>query len=353
MEIVNEKNNQLTRAFFIDNIRWFMIVLVVIVHTNVTYSGIGSWYFMDLKEMGILSSIYFGVVQTFSQSFFMGILFLFAGYFTPAAYAAKGIKRFMIDRFKRLGLPTLFFILVISPVTIFMTVSYRLGHMVNFLDIYKEVVLNVSAIGNTGPLWFAFALLIFSTTYAVMQHFIFDKMRGRVESFNLSHVKIIQVIFIIFYLTFLVRIFQPIGTSIYNMQLCFFSQYIVLFYIGTFAYKHNLIMKLPYNFGVKWMKLGFLFGIPFWIGIMILGGFVEGVEYVYFGGYYWQSAAYALWETFFGISMCLGLIVLFREKFNLRNSWTGFLSDNAFGVYVLHTPILVGISMLLLCAQLH
>lgn len=42
-----------------------------------------------------------------------------------------------------------------------------------------------------------------------------------------------------------------------------------------------------------------------------------------------------------------GLIVWFRDRFNRQGSFGKFLSDNAFGVYVFHTPLLVFISMLM------
>ena len=49
--------------------------------------------------------------------------------------------------------------------------------------------------------------------------------------------------------TFLVRIVQPIGTNILNMQLCFFSQYILLFSVGVLAWRRNwLLTVLPSMF---------------------------------------------------------------------------------------------------------
>jgi fucose 4-O-acetylase-like acetyltransferase len=39
----------------------------------------------------------------------MGMLFFVAGYFTPLAYDHKSPDRFISDRFRRLGLPALFF----------------------------------------------------------------------------------------------------------------------------------------------------------------------------------------------------------------------------------------------------
>ena len=40
-----------TRLHFLDNIRWLMIVLVVLVHAAVTYSNLGDWYYRELVEL--------------------------------------------------------------------------------------------------------------------------------------------------------------------------------------------------------------------------------------------------------------------------------------------------------------
>ena len=65
------------------------------------------------------------------------------------------------------------------------------------------------------------------------------------------------------------------------------------------------------------------------------------------GGPHCQAAAYCLWEAFFCVGLCLGLIVLYRERANIRTRFSGFLADNNFGVYVFHTPILVAVSLAL------
>ena len=49
----------------------------------------------------------------------MGLLFLFAGYFVAPAFDSKGAARFLRDRAIRLGIPSLFFMLVIHPVTVY------------------------------------------------------------------------------------------------------------------------------------------------------------------------------------------------------------------------------------------
>src|SRR5438876_1909371 len=84
-----------TRLDFVDNLRWLMIVLVVSMHAAVTYSHIGSWYFMEGEKPGIAATAFFATYQAFLQAFFMGLLFLIAGYFVPGAFDEKGIRRFL------------------------------------------------------------------------------------------------------------------------------------------------------------------------------------------------------------------------------------------------------------------
>ncbi|HBE77332.1 MAG TPA: hypothetical protein DDW65_06060 [Firmicutes bacterium] len=104
-------------------------------------------------------------------------------------------------------------------------------------------------------------------------------------------------------------------------------------------------VNIPYSFGIIWFKIALWIGIPFWIAIIFGGGALKGMAR-YNGGPYWQTAAYALWESFFCIGICLGLLVIFREKFNSQGRISKFLSKNAFAVYVFHAPILVILSML-------
>ena len=79
---------------------------------------------------------------------------------------------------------------------------------------------------------------------------------------------------------------------------------------------------------------------------MTMGNVPEKGFDIFTGHFTWQSAAYSFWESFFCVGVCLGLIVLFRDKFNKQGKLSKFLSANAFGVYVFHTPVLIFISML-------
>ena len=99
---------------------------------------------------------------------------------------------------------------------------------------------------------------------------------------------------------------------------------------------------------MRWFRLALAGGIPAWAALLALRrGCFSGQLEAFAGGLHWQAAAYSLWEAFFCVGICLGLIVLYRERANSRGRLAGFLADNNFGVYVLHTPLLVAVSLAL------
>ena len=89
--------------------------------------------------------------------------------------------------------------------------------------------------------------------------------------------------------------------------------------------------------------MGIYIGIPSFFLIMVAAGALKDTKYI-MGGLHWQSYMYSLWETFVAISMCIGLTVVFREKFNFGSKILNILTDNTFGIYVFHAPFLIGIS---------
>jgi peptidoglycan/LPS O-acetylase OafA/YrhL len=153
--------------------------------------------------------------------------------------------------------------------------------------------------------------------------------------------------------SFAARFVQPVGTSWYNMQLCFFPQYVILFLIGLWTARSGFLTAVPRRFGLFWFRLALFVGIPGWLALMAFGGALSGNETLYAGGPYWQAAAFAVWEAFFCVGICLGLLVLFRDRRNSRSRLGGFLSDHAFGVYVFHAPILVAVSVSLAAIALY
>lgn len=332
------------RLDFIDNLRWVMIVLVVTMHAAVTYSHLGGWYFTEDPKPDQTTMVLFAYFQSGLQAFFMGFLFLLAGYFVPRAFDRKGSGKFLRDRFVRLGIPTLIYMFVVHPFAVYWLLHDYYKIRVSSWMGYLNFVRTFRWIGSSGPMWFALALLIFCAIYALVRLATRRKSPDEPASPLPTNTQVIALALLIALCSFLVRLAQPMGTNVLNMQLCCFSQYILLFNVGLIAYRRNWLLRIPYEFGMRWFKLTFVCGTLFWIaliGAIVATNTFNSVN----GGFTWQSAGFCLWEAFFCLGFCLGLTVLFREKFNRQGAFAKWMSDNNFAVYMFHAPILIAVTL--------
>ncbi len=329
------------RLIYIDYIRLLVIVLVVMQHLAVTYTGMGGWYYKEGAPLDLLTQGTFGFYQSLTQGFFMGLLFLLAGYFVPAAYDKKGFGKFIRDRLVRLGIPALIYMLAIHP----LIVCYLLGYGVQqgFWSFYAGYIASLDVLGGSGPMWFVIALLLFTVIYGVVRLLV--PARPAKTEMKPTAKSLWMLILIIAVCAFLIRIVQPVGTSVFNMQICYFAQYIVLFIAGILAFRHNLFAKIPYKAGKKWLIFGVVFGFVSWAFLMIFGGALENQGPLN-GGVTWQSAGFSMWESFVAVAVGVGLIAVFREKCSRENRFFKTLSDNSFAVYMFHPPIIIAAALL-------
>lgn len=326
------------RLAWVDNLRIMVITFVVILHTAVTYSGLGSWYYKEGSELGTSSLIFFALFQTFFQAFSMSLLFMVSGYFSKISLERKGMRAFSLGRLNRLGIPLLIFIFIIQPI------SVKLAYPdIDIFSWYMNGIQELRFLSWTGPLWFVEALLIFTLFFALLQRFrISTRIRFSPE---LNPLNVVLLVLVITTFAFILRIYFPIGTDFYNLQLGFFSAYIVMFIFGIFAYSSGILEKISLRDGKRWLLISLGIGIPAWFLIMFFGGPMDGIMLIE-GGFNCPAFFYALWESFFCVTFILALVGIFRHKLNIGGRFQKFLSDNAFGVFVFHTPVLILISVL-------
>jgi len=131
-----------------------------------------------------------------------------------------------------------------------------------------------------------------------------------------------------------------------SFQFPFFVQYIFLFLFGIIAYQNKWFDSITFKTGKQWFiaaQILIFIGFPM---LTILGGVTETGTDNFMGGLKWQSLGYAVWEQITGISLIIGLIGLGKKYLNRQGTLVKLLSDSAYGVFVFHTPIIVGISVL-------
>src|SRR6185437_5562167 len=161
------------RDLYIDRLRSIMTAFVILHHTAITYGAIGGWFWYELKPSRAISSQLLMLFCTINQAYFMGFFFLLAGYFTPASLERKGYGSFLRDRFQRLGLPLLGFMLILGPLT---SAIAHFADTGRFWEVFPYLARHFLLI--PGPLWFAEALLIFCLGYCAWRKLFGSPLSG-------------------------------------------------------------------------------------------------------------------------------------------------------------------------------
>ncbi len=331
-----------SRLLFVDNIRVFLTMLVIMHHLLITYAGSGSWYYMETPED--IATIAVGSwVLSVDQAFFMGLFLFIAAYFVPGSYDRKGAGRFLKDRLIRLGIPLAVYSWVVAPLFAYALKGATQGVWEPFWSFLPgEYLRDNPWIGN-GPLWFIETLLIFSLVYAAWR-FLFRAREDKpaAESRFPGNLAIALAALILGVMGFGVRLWRPMGWNWqpWNLQLPFFVLYIAMFVAGLIAYRRNWLAALPDRQGRLWLGAAVVLIVIF-LPMGVAGGALENGGQPFGGGWHWQALMFALWESFLCLAMCIGLVYLFRRYANHQGKLAALFSRSAYGAYLIHGPIIV------------
>jgi len=331
------------RLLFVDNIRVFLTLLVITHHLMVIYAGSGSWGLYEEGREDTLTAALGTWFCAVNQAYFMGLFLLISAYFAPGSCDRKGAGRFVKDRLIRLGIPLAVYSWIISPITWYFVLRSQ-GVSLPWQDYLPG---KMEAFLGAGPLWFVEALLLLSLAYAVWRFFRPDPPTPPVDfaaPFP-RNAAIALFALLLAIVTFLVRLVFPVDYSfpLLNFQFPHFAQYIALFIVGLVAYRRNWLVGLLDATGKLWLWIAIAMILLF-VPLAVLGGGLESDE-PFKGGLHWQALAFALWEAFMCVGMCIVVIYLFRRYLNQQGKVAGFLSPNAYTAYIIHAPIITAIAL--------
>lgn len=244
------------RLAYVDNLRVFLISLVVLHHLSITYGAPGGWYY-DEVQTDQLPQAAFALLALFvscNQAFFMGPFFFVSAVFTPASCDRKGPGRFLVDRLVRLGIPLLVYILIFDPLMRYSLATSLYGFEGGLLD-YLGLQLERFRGFGFGPLWFVEVLLIFSGVYLFVRW-----LRPATVDTPTSAARAPGNLALLLFgiglglVSFGLRVWLPVGWSFepLNLQLPFFPQYIALFMAGLAAGRRGWLETIPDAAGRLW-----------------------------------------------------------------------------------------------------
>jgi hypothetical protein len=308
------------------------------------YGADGGWY-LRYKPSGLLSGVLLTVFCAVNQAFFMGMFFLLAGYFTPGSFRHKGAKRFLLDRLVRLGLPTLVFGILIGPFSI--AIADATADTTPLELVWRLIR---GGTFNLGPLWFTYALLVFSAAYAALKSML-PRFSWQLRPHHLRHPAILGTLLAWGAGAFLLRLWVPTGQEFALLQIGYFSSYIILFIVGCAAAEHRLLEQVGEKVAWPWLVASAL-TIPSLLVYAALAGAFRGVPFELHGGWTWPVLFYAFWEPFVACGVILTLLWKCRVS---RQPWAFWhrLAPLSYAAFIVHTPVVVAFGISLRFWQQH
>jgi fucose 4-O-acetylase-like acetyltransferase len=323
------------RVYFLDRIRVILTILVIAHHSAITYGASGSWFVKLAPEQGPTASGLTLFVAV-NQAFFMGFFFLIAGYLTPSAYDRKGWAAFTRDRLRRLGVPLLIFGFMIGPLTAAIAASGSWNFAGDWLAMAESLRFVI------GPMWFAYALLVFSLAYVAWRLAVPVKPGPRLPI--PGHRAWIIAALGVGFVALLVRQFVPVGEEVLHLQLGYFASYTFLFAAGCVAERHGWLERVKQRHALPWLIAG-LIAVPM-LPIALVVGEAYGTT-TFATGFSLPAIFYAFWEPVVAWGIFAGALWYFQLRWSERDRRWGFLSRQSYGAFILHPPVIVSLGLLM------
>ena len=318
--------NQSHRIHFLDNLRAFVIMLVVVLHGSISYMAYPPdwWYVLDTHN-----SLSFTRLVLLIDVPIMPIMFFIAGYFALPSLFKRGPNEYMKDRFIRVGAPWLVGALLLAPPTAYMTYFSR-GVPMSFLQFWASDFWTVAY--QQSVYWFL-GVLLFFFILLVLAYGISERLRTAKRQVSMPTWKL----FVWFWAIMSPAMF--LMNQFFSAEAWYTRNYILVFqpvrlplYVGYFGL--GIYAHLRGWFSAEGYKPRLLPWAVVWLisGLLYLGNRLSVMLT--------SQVAYAILFNAFCLSSLLAGAALFQQKVNQSSPFWNRASANSYGIYYIHPLIL-------------
>jgi len=319
------------RITFLDNLRAFVILLVVVMHGAMCYMLYAPewWYVVDEQQ-----SLFFTVLVLAVDVPIMLIMFFISGYFALRSLVKRGPNGFLKDKFIRIGAPWLFGVLFLAPLTAYMLYirwDVPVGYLQFWSNDFWGEMFQQSVYWFLGILFLLFFVL--ALAYDISPRLRRARPRLEWPSWRL---------FLGFWALmslgmFIMSAFFPIDSWHSQSKLFVFQPLRLPLYFGYFALGIYAYLRGWFREGGYRPRTA-VWG-PIWLiaGLLYLGNrlFVLPSEMADIG-----KVAHAPLFNAFCLSSLLFASAVFQRWFNSPSSFWSSLSANSYGIYYIHPLVL-------------
>jgi surface polysaccharide O-acyltransferase-like enzyme len=328
-----EKIMETKRKFWIDNLRWVTVLLVLLYHVIYFYNNKG--VFGGVGGFGN-GPQYQDVLMYILYPWFMPLLFILAGISSRYALENRDGKTWFKSRTRKLLVPATIGLFVFQWM-----VGYFNTH-VSGTDVlaavpqpFKYLIWSVNGIG---PLWFIQDLWLFSLILLIIRKIDKnDKLLnwcGKLGEMKSGMVVIILLV-LLFWLGEKTLIMNPRAQSadgLYNLYKPAF--YFIVFMMGYLVFSHEKVLELLEKFWAPMMIFAAIAG-----AVLIIKTFGQNNTTP-------QYMASPL-NCLYGYLMCLALMGWFKAKFDKTNAFAGYMTRSSFGFYIVHYLVIASIGYMM------
>jgi Acyltransferase family len=328
----------------VDNLKTVMVAWVIAGHALLGYSAIGGWPYDEVNEVTFdrRSELALAVVFGPSALFVMGTFFFLAGLFTPGALERRGPKRFAVDRALRLGVPFVCFALLVWP--LFMWFAYRAaGHRVS----YWWAFTHRKPFLDSGPLWFAEVLLIFSVAYATWAARAARRERHAAQPASVGTAHLAALAVAIAAATFAVRLVAPArSTQILDLHLWQWPQCAAMFLLGISVAGSGWAQTVPERVhrGCGRMVAATILVVPILAIVFDVSDLAADAS-PFLGGWHWQAATLAAVEASLVVAGSVWVLGLAQRRLVHGGPLSLACGRAAFAAFVLQAPVLLTLAI--------
>jgi fucose 4-O-acetylase-like acetyltransferase len=321
-----------SRLAYADNLKVVLGAGVIVAHATMAWTGLDTWVLTEPSVGEPLKTVLV-LAELVGALFGMALFFLIAGAFTPASVVRKGLARFLADRTVRLGVPTVFFALVLSPL-----VEYVDSDNVGWDRGFGAFVLRTWWPPVPGPTWFLAVLLLFSTVYSVTRTW-WPARAGRTR---LRGRHLVAAGLALALGSYAVRLAVPLGEEVWHLALGQAPAWVVGFVLGVVGGERGWFDRIDPAmtrglFRVAWAAVA---GCV----VVVVGAGAVGADIERFGGGgSWPSLVVAGLEAALVVAMSTWLLDVFRRRVDHQGPLARGLGRAAFAAYLVHQVVLVGL----------
>ena len=330
MTTTTKKTN---RLYWLDNLRTIIIFLVVVYHVGGVYESTGMWgSFWIVDDPDTISWV--GIMGIAFDIFVMPTMFFISGYLTPNSLERKGTWGYVKGKFKRLMIPWALAVLTLIPLykVIFL---YSRGlpqeHWTTYFHITNP--------NSQNWLWFLPLLFVFNLLYLLLAklNVRFDKLSLKWAVISTFVIGVIYSMLISSWLGFRSWTLTPLLDFENERMLVYF----LYFLLGVLAFQQKLFAEKPKS-KTMYTIANAIVWLPVTVHILtrIWPFFTPNPAAFQITPLY-----RLIWWVSFHLG-AIGMVYLMVESFWRYVDRSGklwrILSQNSYGVYIIHV-IIIGI----------